>query len=223
MSRMRHCRRPVQDPGVARETAPLTHERDVMPTRPLPQGTQSVFGSRVILQRPQCAALIGAICAEWASAEASLAVYYAQLICGPISVRVSPYPGLIAALTAFDKLRSISTRIGMIKAAARGVELDHEIVETLGKKLKVLQNSGDSRIVAAHGRWGICDSLPDAVVWSEAIEFPTPLLVYDVPALEEMLEKICGATTDVFEFFQVSILPELETRAQDFITKIKAT
>jgi len=111
----------------------------------------------------------------------------------------------------------------MIKTAARGVKLDKTIFEAFSKKLKVLQDSGDSRIVAAHGRWGISDALPESVVWSESIEFPAPMLVYDVPALEEMLDEICNAGRDLFEFFRVSILPTLEARTKDFVAQIKAT
>lgn len=194
-----------------------------MGPKQLPHGYQCYADARALLQRPRCAALIGAIVAAWSFAESSLAHYYSQLLFGPAIERSPIHPGAWAAMEAFDTLANLGQRRTMLLVTARrrGLFTDDEIKQ-FEAGLRKLQNVQDDRIIAAHGRWSICNDLPDAIVWMKGVGNVGDAWVYDETVLSAQLDRIEQRSHELHVLFFQTFSPKLKVAAETFAGHIFA-
>ena len=195
-----------------------------MPPRPLKpnEGANLHWQVRSTLERPQCAALLGAICAEWSNAEGFLGELYGRLLFGSFAGYPSDQLGGLAAYAAFDKVTSVRTRITMLNTAAaeRGI-FPEPVLKRFAALLKNLQNAGDNRITAAHGKWGVADDLTNALVWWKTVPFRREhALVYDEATLNEGLNSIGSAAIELRDFFTAEMKPVLEAGSERLARQI---
>jgi hypothetical protein len=179
---------------------------------------------RSTLERPKCAALLGAICAEWSNAESFLGELYGRLLFGDFAGYPEDQMGGLAAYAAFDKVTSVKTRIAMLNVTAkeRGI-FPEPILKRFAALLKNVQSAGDDRITAAHGKWGVCDDLTTALVWTRSAPFrKEEALVYDEAALDEALSGIGQSAIELHRFFFSEMKPLLEAGSERFIRQILA-
>jgi hypothetical protein len=197
-----------------------------MPARPLGtnEGANLHFQVRSTLERPQCAALLGAICAEWSNAEGFLGELYGRLLFGSFAGYPADELGGMAAYATFDKVTSVKTRVTMLNIAAqeRGI-FPEPILRRFAAILKKLQESGDNRITAAHGKWGVADDLTNALVWWKSAPFRREgARVYDEAALNEALNSIGRAAIELRDFFTAEMKPLLEAGSDRFARRVVA-
>jgi hypothetical protein len=87
-----------------------------------------------------------------------LAWHY-QMLCGEVDLAcesgMGPGPAAAVPSESFDLIPSMPQKVRILKAAIARRHFSQAIVKHAGTLLKKLQEAGDERIVAAHGRWGI--------------------------------------------------------------------
>jgi hypothetical protein len=194
-----------------------------MGPKKLPEGSQCYAYHDSLLQRPRCAALIGAIAAAWSAAESFLSNYYAELLFGPTMDNVPIPPGAWIAMETFDTLVSFQQRRTMLLVAARRRQLfsDGEMKQLEGA-LKKLQEAHDDRIIAAHGRWYLCDDLPDALVWMKGAG-STDAWVYNEAVFSDKLARITQRSDELHRLFTNTFTPKLRGATEDFIRILVAS
>lgn len=194
-----------------------------MGPRPLPPNSQCRGGSAIILERPRCAALIGAIVTEWSNAESMLSSYYGQLLFGPTLNNVPIHPGAWMAMESFDTIISFGQRRTMLLVAARRRNLfTSDEIGQLDLAIKKLQKSSDDRVIAAHGRWFICDALPDSVVWMKGLGMVDDAWVYDDVVFTGQLNRIIQRSVELQMLFYEKFTPKLRIATRAYIGHIVA-
>lgn len=147
-----------------------------------------LHGPRVLLQRPELAALIGCICADWAYVEDSLAAFYGHLM----GVYLPEYPGFEppshpVALQVMDELQSVHAKVSLVKKLAGWIIKDENLKLETFSVLDKLRKAGEGRNMVAHGVWGICKTEPDALILISRVKGE---LVYKKQDFERVLEGI---------------------------------
>lgn len=184
---------------------------------------QCYAGSGSLLQRPRCAAFIGAIVAEWSMAESMLSTHYMQLLFGPTLSGVPVGQGAWIAMETFDTISSFSQRVTMLRVAAkRRNAFTPDEIKAYATALKRLQDAGDDRIIAAHGRWSLCDKLPDAVVWMKHAGSNDNAWIYDESILTALLQRIAQRSLELQMLFFNVFTPKLKVAAEALIGHIVA-
>lgn len=186
------------------------------------EGNDLRFESRCTLERPECIALVGAICAEWASAESRLANMYSLMLFERPPGEPPSQMGAWIALVTFDEINSVSTRLRLLKTAAKQTHLfDDATLTKFSKLLQKLQDAGGNRIVAAHGRWGVASDVP-GLVWTRSLPFLDEAEVYEKSDLEFALDKIAKAVTELWAFFHTQMRPLLEAQGKSFLELVRS-
>lgn len=188
---------------------------------PTPWTKNVTSHQRSVLNRPACAKYLGAIVAAWSFAEVMLASYYAELICGAAVSGLPQPPGLWGARETFDLISNYRQRVNMIVAAAKRRHFDDSTIKELKKRLKALQDAGDERIIAAHGRWMVAKGAPHGLIWFKHTG-TTEGLLYELTDFENCLKAIEAATNELHSFFWTTMRPRLEVDTRNFIAQIKA-
>jgi hypothetical protein len=76
----------------------------------------------------------------------------------------------------------------------------------------------------AHGRWGITEQHPDALIFSGNIRGSlTDSLVYKDSDFEANLAMIRSAREALYGYYLQSLLPTLKGDAEDYLAKLRAT
>lgn len=189
----------------------------------LPPNSVCWSGTGTVLKRPGCAALLGAIVAEWSGAESMLASHYAQLVVGAGYQSVPIHPGGWIAMESFDTIISFGQRTTMLMTAARrrGLFTEDELDE-LADALSKLQKASKNRVIAAHGRWYICDTIPDALVWMSGSGAIQDAYVYDEPCLTALLQKIGERSLSLQMLFFKTFTPKLVVATQTYVGHLLA-
>ena|SRR6202162_327630 len=187
-------------------------------------GAVTVLNASVLLnQRPQCAQLLGAIVVAWSNAEATLAWYYSTLVLGPTLQGVPQGQAHWITMHTFDMLFNFPQRLNMLVKAAELRNFDKDTIKEFRKRLHALQEAGSDRIIAAHGRWGIDDTLPNALVWTKTLAGVRDAMVYESNDFIQSLRAIEKASGELQSFFSVTLLPRLKQEAESLIAAIKTT
>lgn len=173
-----------------------------MPHKPV-RGSHNSTGPRCVLERTECAALIGAIVAEWSATEAMLAYHYGVLA----TAREDPLT--LVSMGAFEFIISLPQKRKILLYALKKRGFTGKVFDTYAELFERVQKSGKTRIVSAHGRWGINDASPNGLAWSRSIADPHDCMIYEPKDLKEDMEKIIEARTDLHKFFQSTVLPTL--------------
>ena len=147
----------------------------------------SVFsGPSVILQRPELAALIGCVCADWAYIENSLIGLYGTLM----GVYLPQPPGYEPPLhpvarQVLSEVQSIRSRISLVKKLAEWVVTDLTLKKDMLEALDRLSKAAAGRNLVAHGLWGISDAEPDALILIPSFGHQMVYKKFDFDAIRE--------------------------------------
>jgi hypothetical protein len=185
--------------------------------KPFPVGAQARGSPHCVLERPDCAMMIGAIVAEWSLAEYNLSLMYSDLVCGPTLDGVPIGQGDWVAMETFDIVNHFGQRLKMLIAAAKRRGFDTPTVEQFSKLLKKMQDTGAKRIAAAHGRWVISDDFPDGLVWFRNAGAHCDALVYEYADFKESLDRITQAAVELQKFFSTILAPTLRKETIEFL------
>lgn len=178
-----------------------------MPTQCKLSATLDI-SSRVILERPRCASLLGAILAEWNNLEVEMAYEYSAYLFGP------SLGGLITnsatvAIASFERINSFQQKIGILRGSAslRGIADDKMPEYRIA--LQNCQEKYSSRNALAHGRWAISDDYPEAIISIRDIRNKSQAWVYSETELHDMLEDVAALDAYLFDAFRAEIAPFL--------------
>jgi hypothetical protein len=167
--------------------------------------------------------MIGAIVAEWSLAESFLSEMYGLLVCGPTLDGVPQHQGTWVAMETFDMISDFQQRRSMLLAAAERRGFDDSTIKHFKKKLSVMQDACDKRIVAAHGWWLISDDFSTGLVWFRNLgASSTDAVVYEQADFIDNLDRITKATTDLQAYFRETMMPMLKTQAESLVAVIVA-
>lgn len=154
------------------------------------------YAKDAVLQFPEHAALIGAICTEWSRLEAALAWFFTILVLGERTISDGSEEYIIGA---FEQVSSLSTKRSMLLDAA-----DRRLGGVAKKQLNAIlhdvQQAGESRHKIAHGRWAISNDHPAKLVWAKR-EGDALRFAYEIGDLREKLDEIGLAHDQVQAFF----------------------
>jgi hypothetical protein len=142
-----------------------------------------------VLERPECAKLLGAIVAEWSLLEASLASTYSFLACGPQPDSASTIDHWIA-IESFETVITLTQKRAMLLGAAKRRGFRHEIIAKFGTLIRQAQDAYDERARPAHGRWILADDFPDSLVYVRNAGRFEEAQVYDLSDLQDILAKV---------------------------------
>lgn len=115
-----------------------------------------------IRSRPLLAALLGVIVAEWSAAESVMAFMFGVLL----QIDMPASTEILDFITNQRQKRDMLMRIAMRKIKSKA------LLERLKKALHELQDAGDKRTKAVHGRWGTCPRWPNHLVWQRNTTSP---------------------------------------------------
>jgi hypothetical protein len=117
----------------------------------------SRWGTIVMRSRPQLALLVVEIVAAWAETEAQLVQLLSTLLKSEKAVGMSMYLNVSGA----------EARRAMLDGAAEK-SLSAEDHALYSKTMKAIRPVRNRRNEFAHGIWGNCDELPEALLWAKA-------------------------------------------------------
>ncbi len=178
-------------------------------------GAKIIADRQCVLQRPLCAALIGAIVAEWSNAESYLALIYHALCCGPTPDRLKTTSTSWVVLETFDMIPAFKQRQQMILRAAklRGL-FDEATLDEFKRLLKKVQDAMEKRIKMAHGRWGLDERYSDALIWLRGWGQIAGALIYEEADFRTSLDAITAASGDLSSFFSARMMPAIRAAAE---------
>ncbi len=127
------------------------------------------------------------------------------------------------AMETFDMINSFQQKRAMLVSAATRRFSDKVTLDDFKKCLKTLQETGDLRTVAAHGRWGVSSSILTGLVWMRNAGDIAGAMVYEPRDFEGDLSRISDAAGKLSAFFQATMFPRLEADAKMLVSHIKAT
>lgn len=137
--------------------------------QPLPIGKTSSFGPNSILERPELAAQIGNVCANWTLVENAMMSLYGLLMGMYLPKHNVPGfewmpPTHPVAYQVFDALNALAPRLDLLLRLCRWKALPEE-AEYLERTLApIVRKRFSERSIIAHGLWGICDEYQDALI-----------------------------------------------------------
>jgi len=168
--------------------------------------------ARCVEERPECAELIGSIAAEWSNLELIFAHYFAFFLFGFRDEQVQKNDGgeriavdVVESTPSFQAKRTLLLNV----AYARFGE-DDAGCKKLKHELERLDSLHRQRNNVIHGRWSLCDDLPNALVWRGRIS-SHKFLVYEPSDFQELLEKIMKAEEAVNVHLRTEFNPRLKT------------
>jgi hypothetical protein len=175
--------------------------------------------NHLAFDRPQCAALIGAIAMAWSSVEQTLALYFSLFVNG-----MGGWSGVehTIALEAFDSVDSFRQKQELLLVAARR-RFNGELVDELDRLLKKrIWKAGTRRNSIIHGRWFISDRYPDALIHVKRIGSDmSDAKIYGPRELTVILESINAAHGELDALFRAKLQPELEIAGKRFVASMK--
>jgi len=162
---------------------------------PLPVGISVKSGMGITRNRPDLAALIGRICSDWAFVENSLSQFYAHLmgiyLDSPPGYEPPSHP---VAHQIFDEIKTIHSRIQLVKRLVDWVIKDEQQKNDRLDVLDQLRKAGKGRNKVAHGVWGICESEPDALILLPSFGHKS---IYKKSDFELIIEQINAAKKEL--------------------------
>ena len=130
--------------------------------QPLPVGKTVGSGPNRILERPELAALVGNVCANWSLIENDMVLLYGLLM-GTYLPRAE-IPGMEfgppthpVAYQVFDALIAFPQRLSLLQHLARWRALPEEAQQLDGPLGRRIRDRYRDRSKVAHAQWGICN------------------------------------------------------------------
>lgn len=133
--------------------------------QPLKVGSTIQYGPHRVLERPDLAAEIGNVCANWNLIEHNLMILYALLMGDylPKAPGFAP-PTHPVAYQVFDALNAFNPRVDLLEKLLAWRASDAEVKHFREVIRPGLRKRFSERSVVAHGNWGTCDAYPDALI-----------------------------------------------------------
>jgi hypothetical protein len=133
--------------------------------QPLKVGSTVQLGPNKVLDRPDLAAEIGNVCANWSLVESELMTLYALLMGDYLPKRPGFAPPTHPiAYQVFDSLNAFGPRVELLEKllAWRTSEATQKYFREVIRPQ--LRKRFTERSIIAHGVWGTCDDYPDALI-----------------------------------------------------------
>jgi hypothetical protein len=158
------------------------------------------FSNRNVLERPQLAALLGAISAEWAAMEGDLVEIYATVMgYGYIRIPKTLEEGMIpyhpVALQIFEAVETRHHRILLLSRLIKWI-FPEFVDEFKDKIIPAINLAAKSRNKFEHARWGLCDKYPNALIH---VPILGKFVAYYESDFNESLDRIVNARHMVFK------------------------
>jgi hypothetical protein len=152
-------------------------------------------GPGILLERPELAAQIGCICADWANVEFNLSIFYGHLmgVYLPSSPGFAP-PSHPMANQIFEEVQTIHSRVQLVKKLAEWVIKDESLKNDTLAVLEKLKKAGKERNKVAHAVWGICSDEPDALIMQPSFGH---MMIYKKHDFESIFVKIREVSTEL--------------------------
>lgn len=162
-------------------------------------GISVMHGSRMILERPGLAALLGGIAAEWALLEGSVMNLYAFLM----GVYLPHMPGFEpplhpVALQVFDTLETLRLRLNLLRKLSNWVLKNEGLLSELNDTvMSSIERAAKLRNTMLHAKWGIAPEYPDALILVPTFGHK---MVYEVTDFQDAIERIDEARSSLRQF-----------------------
>jgi len=133
--------------------------------QPLPADKTVKYGPDFILERPELAALIGNVCANWSLVESDTMHLYALLMGTYLPKAPDSAPGVHpVAYQVFDALNALAPRLDLLNKLCRWRALPAEAEHMERVLIPLIRKRFQERSIIAHGLWGLCDDYRDALI-----------------------------------------------------------
>jgi hypothetical protein len=119
-----------------------------------PRVSGYTIGIHAMSKRPELAAKLAAVIASWSEVE----VRMATAMCEAMQASAEPFAA------AFQALNSTAAQASVADAAIR-VAVDPSLLPAFDAIMSLFRSAKKIRDRIAHGTWGYCDALPDALLW----------------------------------------------------------
>ncbi|MFC4724406.1 hypothetical protein AB6B38_07095 [Glycocaulis abyssi] len=169
-------------------------------SKPGKAGAVITHGPNIILQRPELAAQIGNIIANWTLVETGLLDLYALMMGDYLNVP-EPEPGWVktpanhpVASQVFEKIQSFNARLDLVEALFKWRATPEENEQFSLKLKKQIRAAYKSRNSIAHDGWAVSKSYPDALLLTRIYGHPQ---IYKLQDFEQISKAICDAYTDL--------------------------
>ncbi len=162
-------------------------------------GISVEYRPRVILERPQLAALLGAVTAEWSRLDHDVTFLYANLMGGYLPTLEGFVPPLHpVALQAFDTLETQYHRLELLEKLAKWVVRDESLLSDLvDTVIPGIRSAAKLRNTLVHANWGIAGEYPDGLINNPIFGHN---LVYKATDFDEAIERIASASKAARDF-----------------------
>lgn len=133
--------------------------------QPLKVGSTVQCGPNRVLKRPDLAAEIGNVCANWSLVERELMTLYGLLM-GDYFPRLAGAGPLThpIAYQVFDTLNAFNSKVALLVKLLAWRASEAEVKKFRDEIWPRLRKRYDERSVIAHGVWSTCDDYPDALI-----------------------------------------------------------
>lgn len=112
------------------------------------------MGLQAMAKRPDLAIKFASVISSWASVEIELA----SALCEAMNASAEPFAA------AFQALNSTAAQASVAEAAIKTV-IDDDLIPIFDVLMGMFGSAKKVRDRLAHGTWGWCDKLPDALLW----------------------------------------------------------
>jgi len=165
----------------------------------LPDGQYARYDG-ALARRPNLAALIGEIVAEWSIAE--------TIMTGVFTAVTRMEDGRTAA-DILDHIQNKETKSRLIQKIAQRKMKDKALKERLAAALGNLVQAGARRdSLAGHGRWATCDAMPSELLWHQSSWPVDGFERYDHTKLLSVVAEIVQAR-DAVQLLTLEIIEHL--------------
>ncbi len=145
------------------------------------------YGPNTVLKRPDLAAAIANVCANWSLVENHVISIYAFLM-GDYLPRVPGYapPTHPVARQVMDALNAFNPKLELLCKLLdwREPELSQQFREGNAMRLRKRYNE---RSEVAHGTWAVCDDYPDALILAPTFG---AMMIYKIRDFDAISERI---------------------------------
>jgi hypothetical protein len=152
-----------------------------------------------LLKRPELAAQIGNIAANWATVEQTIMFLYALLLGTDLPHGSGGNPTAHpVAFQIFSALYALDRRIDLLERLLKDRGKPEEAQDFERRLKPLLRKRFNERSLVVHSVWGICDDYPDALVLHH-VPFINRML-YRVRDFEEISQRIKDVSADLLAF-----------------------
>ncbi|MEP3279380.1 MAG: hypothetical protein ABJN26_25450 [Stappiaceae bacterium] len=157
-------------------------------------GINARSGPQTVLERPQLAALLGAITAEWGTIENLVAdIFNIVSLSKPIPIAARSKSEL--ANLIFSHFRNFSSQIELIKSVMK-LRVDNEVISEFDQLSREIRSRSKMRNDLVHTKWHVSDDYPEDLIKISGKYW----IRYTEPDLQEILNQSTNTRNNAFNF-----------------------